>query len=186
MMLPVADQQVTPGLLLGPFYPVQKPLGADRRLWRGHVVPDGARALHFGGHVSTLDQQPVAGALVELWHADPAGRYPHPSAPESERVDPAFVGYGRVRTSADGRFDFASLVPGRYEAGGQPRAMHLHVQITGRWDQLLTQVFLPNDAARQKDRWLAAAPRPAMLVAQVLSDDAHAVRLDWNAFVARG
>ena len=185
-MPPAAHQQVTPGLVLGPFYPVRKPHGADHRLWQGQLVPGGARTRLFGGRVCNLDQLPVADALVELWHADPAGRYPHPSTAESRHVDPAFLGYGRVRTDADGRFDFTSLVPGAYEAGGEARAVHLHVQITGQWDQLLTQVFLPHDAARHKDRWFAAAPRRDLLVAHVLSDGAETLRLDRKVFVSRG
>jgi protocatechuate 3,4-dioxygenase beta subunit len=185
-MLPVANQAVTPGLLLGPFYPVQKPRGAGHLLWQGQELPVGARVLGFDGHVHTVEHKPVVGALVELWHADPAGRYPHPSAPEPERVDPSFLGYGRVHTDEGGRFEFSSLVPGAYEVAGALRAVHLHVQITGRWDQLLTQIFLPRDTTRFQDRWFAAAARPEMLVANVLSDDAHALRLEWNAVVGRG
>lgn len=179
-------EQLTPGLVLGPFYPVQQPQDADHILWRRSGVPPGARRLHFGGRVCTSDQQPVADVLVELWHADPAGRYPHPCAPHAECVDPGFLGYGRVRTGTDGRFAFASLVPGAYQTGEGRRATHLHLQITGRCDRLLTQVFLPDDAACDDDRWFRAAPRSEMLVARVVADDAGALHLDWTAILARG
>lgn len=34
-MLCVATEELTPGLNLGPFYPVQRPRDAEPRLWRG-------------------------------------------------------------------------------------------------------------------------------------------------------
>lgn len=176
----------TPGSALGPFYPVQPRQDADHRLWREDAAPAGARLLRFGGRVKTMAQEPLVGALVEVWQADPAGRYPHPAATECELVHPAFVGYGQVRTGADGRFAFESLVPGGYTAGRSLRARHLHVQITSRLQRLLTQVFLPGDAACATDRWFSLAPRPEMLVARVVSDDACVLQLDWDAVFARG
>jgi protocatechuate 3,4-dioxygenase, beta subunit len=183
---PSIAERITPGLILGPFYPVQQPAVADHRLWRGAALPHGARRLQFDGHVCTLDGRPVVQAAVELWHADPAGRYPHPSAPEARQVDPDFVGYGRVSTDNDGRFTFASLVPGGYSAGEGRRAVHFHVQITGRCDRLLTQVFVPGDAAHGNDRWLCAAPRPGMLIARVCDDQPERLHLDWTAYLTRG
>lgn len=101
-------------------------------------------------------------------------------------MDPAFVGYGRMQTDAEGRFAFDSLVPGAYATGEGRRAVHLHLQITGRWDRLLTQVFLPGDAACADDRWFRTASRSEMLVARVVADDAGTLQLDWTAVLARG
>jgi protocatechuate 3,4-dioxygenase, beta subunit len=183
---PSIVERITPGLTLGPFYPVCQPATADHRLWRGDALPRGARRLSFDGWVRTIDGRAVAQATVELWHADPAGRYPHPSAPEARQVDRGFVGYGRVSTDSDGRFGFSSLVPGGYAAGDGPRAVHLHVQITGRCDRLLTQVFVPGDVSNAHDRWLCAASRPEMLMARVRGGAAGALHLEWTAFLPCG
>lgn len=184
--IPTGCARPTPGLILGPFYPVRPPHDSDHRLWRGSTVPAGARRLTFAGAVLDLAGQPVVGGAVELWHADPAGRYPHPSAPESRLVDPSFLGYGRVTTDALGQFAFDSLVPGGYEAFHARRAIHLHVQITGRCDRLVTQVFLADDATRHDDHWYLAATRREQLVARTLSADAAGLNLEWNAVIARG
>ncbi len=185
-MTPGPAGLATPGLVLGPFYPVQQPTDADHRLWRRDGVPQGARLMCFGGRVCTCDEQPASGVIVEVWHADPVGRYPHPSAARSKHVDPSFVGYGRVCTDADGRFEFVSLVPGGYQAGESRRAVHLHIQITGRSERLVTQVFLPSDPTRFEDRWFRVAPRPEMLLAKVVVDEIDALHLEWTAFLALG
>jgi protocatechuate 3,4-dioxygenase beta subunit len=135
-----------------------------------------------------LDQvgNSVEGAVVELWHADPAGRYRHPSAPQGDRVLEGFAGYGRVATSADGGFTFHSLVPGSYSDGDVMRAPHLHLQITGQDDRLITQVFLPGHPGNATDRWYPALGRPELLLAEVLSDDAQILHLQWIAVLSRG
>ena len=178
--------RATPGLILGPYYPVQQPQDADHRLWRGHARPDGARCLKFSGEVIDLAAQSLAGLTVELWHADPAGRYPHPAAPESDRVDPDFLGYGRVETDAEGRFAFDSLVPGGYQAFNERRAVHLHVQITGRCERLVTQVFLFEDATGPGDHRSRAANRRERLIARTLCEDTAVLHLHWTAVLSRG
>lgn len=179
-------RQATPNLILGPYYPVRQPADADHRLWRGGPVGEGRRRLRFDGRLVALDGRAVAGAEVELWHADPGGRYPHPSAPRHDDVVAGFVGYGRVRTDAQGRFAFESVVPGAYDGPDGTRATHLHFQITGSCDRVVTQVFLPDDPARDADHWYRSASRPGMLVARVLRDDLQALHLEWTAFLNRG
>lgn len=176
----------TPGLLLGPYYPLAQPSTADGRLWRGAGTAAGVRLLRLDGQVLDIGGNLVEGAAVELWHADPAGRYRHPSAPQADTVLDGFTGYGRVVTAADGRFNFDSLVPGRYTDGDVMRAPHLHLQITGRCDRLVTQVFLSGHADNAADRWYQALAHPERLLAEVLSDDAAGLHLRWTAVLSRG
>jgi protocatechuate 3,4-dioxygenase beta subunit len=176
----------TPGLLLGPYYPLDQPATAGGELWRGSALPAGARCLRLEGQVLDQGSTPVECATVELWHADPAGRYRHPSAPQADHVLEGFAGYGRVVTAADGRFTFQSLVPGSYEDGDVLRAPHLHLQITGHDDRLITQVFLPGHPGNAADRWYQAVARPERLLAEVLSDDARGLHLWWSAVLSRG
>ncbi|MBC7939747.1 MAG: hypothetical protein H7Z19_08290 [Chitinophagaceae bacterium] len=143
-------------------------------------------ALQFQVRVVSRDGLPVAGACVELWHADHAGRYPHPSCSDFGAVLPGFTGYGVARTGAYGHCAFDTLLPGAYRAEGGLRARHLHVQISGHVDRLVTQVFLPDDAQRHEDRWFNAAARPDFLLADIVPGGDLALRHRWTAVLARG
>jgi protocatechuate 3,4-dioxygenase beta subunit len=178
--------RATPALILGPFYPLQRAADADARLWRGEHLPDGVCALQFQVRVATREGWPVVGACVELWHADCAGHYPHPSCRAADAVLRGFTGYGMARTDAHGSCEFDTLVPGAYRAEGGLRARHLHVQISGRYDRLVTQVFLPDDPLRHEDRWYRAAARPDLLLADTVRGTDSVLRLLWTAVLTRG
>lgn len=94
----VAALPCTPGLLLGPYYPLAAAGGPV--LWAGGPLPAGAQALVLHGCVLDLQGQPVEAADVELWQADPAGHYRHPSDPAFDQVLHGFAGHGR--TCCDG------------------------------------------------------------------------------------
>lgn len=179
-------ERATPGLILGPFYPLEHAADADARLWRGERLPEGVQALKFQVRVITREGQSVAGASVELWHADHAGRYPHPSASNAEDALTGFSGYGIARTDAEGQCEFDSLVPGAYRTEVGLRARHLHLQISGRFDRLVTQVFLPDDVLRHGDRWYCASPRPEQLLATIVPVAGPDLRLHWTAVLVRG
>jgi len=175
-------------LLLGPFYPVASAKGAAASdLWREDAPPpDGARRMRLVGRVVDARGHPAVGALVEIWHADPYGRYPHPSAPDHEHVAPGFTGYGCMRSNGRGRFAFRSLVPEAYVAGGVRRAPHVHVQVTANSDRLVTQMFLPRHPLNGEDRWYRMVARPESLTADVMHDDADVLELAWTIVLAHG
>jgi protocatechuate 3,4-dioxygenase, beta subunit len=178
----------TPALLLGPYYPLKPQAGAGSALWRGDRLPSGARRLTLDGRVLDRRADPVVGAEVELWQADPCGRYRHPSAPDSALVPEGFAGYGRTRTDHGGAFRFTSLVPGAYTAGDEWRAPHLHLQITGCFDRLVTQLFLPRHPGNTQDRWYRALLQPHLLTPEVLASapDGDGLHLLWTAVLTRG
>lgn len=176
----------TPGLVLGPYYPVAASSALSTRLWTGSPLPAGMRALRFQGQVVDRHRVPVAEAIVETWHADGQGRYRHPSAPGHEAVPAGFIGHGRAITDSRGRFAFDSLVPAPYRDGGTDRAPHLHVQITTACDRLVTQVFLPGDLhapRNREDRFLASVRDPKALLATARSDDPDLLWIEWIAVV---
>ena len=155
----------TSPLLLGPFYPVQ-PAKQGPALWDASRGDDCPARLELTGRVLDEQGSPVPDALVEIWHADGHGRYPHPSAPDRERVDSAFSGYGAMRTDACGQFRFTTIMPGPYGQDGAMRAPHIHFQVTSETDRLVTQMFLPEDPRNDADRWFRAVSRPETLIAQ--------------------
>jgi protocatechuate 3,4-dioxygenase, beta subunit len=130
----------------------------------------------------------VVGAEIELWQADPCGRYRHPSAPDSALVPEGFAGYGRTRTDHGGAFRFTSLVPGAYTEGDVLRAPHLHLQITGCFDRLVTQLFFPGHPANTHDRWHRALLQPRLLTPEVQawSPDGDGLHLLWTAVLTCG
>ncbi len=178
----------TPGLLLGPFYPLHPPADAGARLWT--AVAAGAksagRPVEVAGRVLNQRGAPVDKALVEVWQADPCGRYRHPSAPLPAPDDPGFTGYGAVRTDAGGAFCFVTLAPGAYAEGDGRRAPHIHFQVTGRIDRLVTQMFFPNDPMTEGDRWFRATRFPQRLLASVVDDSPDVLRLGWDIVLATG
>jgi len=153
---------------------------------KGDAPPDGARRLRLQGRIVTVEGAAVVGALIELWQADPAGRYRHPSAPEMALVLPGFAGCGRVRSANDGSFAFDTLVPGGYEEASTRRAPHLHLQISGRFDRLVTQLFLPGRRDNARDPWFRAALDARLLIPTVRADGADRLVLEWTAVLRRG
>src|SRR5437763_6967912 len=66
----------TPHVVLGPFYPVQPPGDAGADLLR-REPPAGSTLdlIEIAGRVLTATGRPIAGALVEIWHANALGQY---------------------------------------------------------------------------------------------------------------
>ena len=102
------------------------PLGVEQRLAVGsadftRTSPDGPRAqgplLLLHGRVVDECDSPVAGAMVEVWHANASGKYIHEDDAFNAPFDPNFTGGGRVVTDADGRFSITTVKPGPYRAG---------------------------------------------------------------------
>jgi protocatechuate 3,4-dioxygenase, beta subunit len=131
----------TPEDDLGPFYPPDWSGEIDADLTRfGGRVAEGA-TLRLSGAVSDLQGRPVAGAVVEIWQTDVRGKYRHPGVPERSR-DPGFQGYGRMMADEAGRYEFVTIMPGRY--GTRPPHIHLRVAKPGR-REFVTQVYFKGD-----------------------------------------
>lgn len=128
------DDDLTPSQTEGPYFtpdsPEKRDFAAD--------APNGQRMM-TAGYVLTENCQPVAKALVELWHADETGAYDND-------------GYklrGHQFTDAEGRWWFATIVPGLYP--GRTRHYHLKVQRPGG-RVLTTQLYFPGDPGNERDR----------------------------------
>lgn len=107
--------------------------------------------------------EPLADALVEIWQADPSGRY---CVDRSE----GFIGFGRAATSDDGRFHFRTLKPGPVEDPDHPQqAPHIAIGVSGRGllKRLVTRLYFDGEAANATDPVLALVPpvRRATLLA---------------------
>jgi catechol 1,2-dioxygenase len=100
----------TPRTIEGPLYVAGAPVRDG--VSRIDIDPDAnAGPLIIRGTVTGTDGKPVAGALVECWHANSSGFYSHfdPTGAQSD-----FNLRGAVRTGADGRYEFRTLMPVGY------------------------------------------------------------------------
>jgi protocatechuate 3,4-dioxygenase beta subunit len=102
------------------------------------------------GRVTDRSGRPVAGRLVEIWQANAAGRYAHPSDVHPAPLDPNFAGAGRCLTAGDGSFRFVTVKPGAYPWLNHPNAWrpaHIHFSLFGRGfaERLVTQMYFPGD-----------------------------------------
>jgi len=152
-----AGQVATPQQTEGPFYPTSFPADMDSDLVqvRGQQARAMGTVLHLEGRVLDLDGKPVDGALVEIWQCDAQGRYHHPA--ERGRADPAFQGFGRVSTDAQGRYRFRTIRPAPYSG----RTPHIHRKVRlGKHEQLTTQLYVQGDPGNERDfLWRRLSPR---------------------------
>ena len=156
---------VTPSTVAGPFYPLlNKPVDRDTDLTviDGRPVRAQGEVLYLMGQVLNIKGKPVKGVEVEIWQANSAGRYDHPSDPNPAPVDPNFQGYGVTTTDAEGRYRFKTIKPGGYPViTGWDRPPHVHFQLTGRADRVVTQMWFPGDPLNGQDRLFTMLPPPA-------------------------
>lgn len=139
----------TPSQTVGPYLALVLPWpdGPD-------IVPPGTpHAVTLVGRLTDGDGAPVSDGLIEIWQADPDGRFDHPDDPRG--AVPGFRGFGRCPTDAAGRFHFRTVRPGAVDAEQAP---HLDVSVLARGllHRLVTRIYLPGEPANAIDPVLAA------------------------------
>jgi protocatechuate 3,4-dioxygenase beta subunit len=169
----------TPGDALGPFYPIATPFPKTHDLTRPPSGGGRARGdlLHVSGRVVDRRGSPVAGARIEIWQANAAGRYAHASDDSAPPLDPNFQGLAVFEADADGRYAFLTIKPGGYPSERGMRTPHIHYQVTGRRDRLVTQVYFPNEPLNASDFLLKNQARPDAVTLR-LADPPAADRLN--------
>ncbi len=147
---------ITWPLPLGPFYPQIKLLDqdADLTMITGKTGRAEGKVIHLMGRVMNLKGEPVSGAKVEIWQTDSKGRYVHPSDENPVPGDPNFQGYGAQLTDAEGRYRFKTIKPAPYPVlflVSSMRTPHIHFEVSGKIDRVVTQMFFPNEPLNAKD-----------------------------------
>jgi protocatechuate 3,4-dioxygenase beta subunit len=117
----------------GPFFRQGSP-GRDDLVEAGSK----ARQVVLTGFVLTRGCNPVARAVVDIWHADEKGAYDN-------------KGYryrGRVYTDEKGRYRIRTIVPAVYTG----RTRHYHVNVAAGGKLLLTtQLYFPDEPGNRRD-----------------------------------
>lgn len=136
----VACGDATAANIEGPFYK----RGAPHRAVLVEAGDAGER-LVITGVVRSASCAPIAGAELEIWHADASGGYDNDG----------FHFRGALTTDARGRWELRSIVPGRYLNGDRLRPAHVHVKLRARDHRgLTTQLYFAGDPYNDGDPFL--------------------------------
>ena len=164
----------TPSQTIGPFFH-DALLDEDRSEL---VPPDHPGAIRIEGTVYDGAGDPVPDAMVEIWQADPAGRYDHP--------DEGFSGFGRSGTDAGGSFSFVTLKPGPVpgpvpgpDGGTQSPHVMVSVFARGLLKRLVTRIYFPDEGdANASDPVLSSIEDPERRGTLVARGEGGALRFD--------
>jgi len=127
------DGTATPEQTPGPFF---KPRSPERRSLRESGLQ--GTPIVIEGVVRSTRCRPVAGALLDFWHADTSGAYDN----DGYRLR------GHQFTDAAGKYRLETIVPGLYP--GRTRHFHVRVQAPRR-SVLTTQLYFPAEPGNKRD-----------------------------------
>jgi protocatechuate 3,4-dioxygenase beta subunit len=183
----------TPDQILGPFYPVQKPVdgGQDLTRLKGRSGQAQGEVIYVMGRVLNLRGEPCPGVRLEIWQANARGKYTHPHDRNSAPLDPNFDGYATVMTDAEGRYRFKTVKPGAYPVvADYVRPPHIHYDITGRVNRLITQMYFAGEALNERDPLLQQSWAKDSLIARMMpptsAEEADAKLVVWDIVLIQG
>jgi catechol 1,2-dioxygenase len=172
----------TPRTIEGPLYIAGAPLSkGEARLDDGS---EKGEVLFMNGQVRDVNGKPVAGAVVDVWHANPLGGYSF--------FDPSQPRYNlrrRIETDAEGRYRFRTVLPAGYACppegptqklldqlgrhGRRPAHIHFFVSAPA-YRKLTTQINIDGDEYLHDD--FAFATRDGLISEVRRSTDPAEVR----------
>ncbi|MCW5518096.1 hypothetical protein [Muriicola sp. Z0-33] len=149
---------VTTTDILGPFYRPGSPM-------RNNLIPPGSTGdvMHLIGTVFQKDgKTPLADTLIEAWQCDENEQY--------DNTSDDYVFRGAVKTDANGKYAFKTIVPVPYRDGDDWRPAHIHMRISsGDHHDLITQIYFKGDPYIEKDA-AAAAPESMNRILEIEND----------------
>ncbi|SFO94013.1 catechol 1,2-dioxygenase [Amycolatopsis rubida] len=174
------------GTIEGPYYVPDAPEQGARGSVPSRENEPGT-PLTWTGQVTSTTGAALAGAKVELWHADADGLYSQfaPDIPEWNLR-------GTFTTDDEGRFEIRTVRPAPYQiptdgacgkliaaAGWHAwRPAHLHVKVSAPGHELLTaQLYFPGDEHNDDD--IASAVKPELLLDPRPADNGETIEYDF-------
>jgi protocatechuate 3,4-dioxygenase beta subunit len=152
------DCVLTPEQTAGPFYFDAGQVRSD--------ITEGLPGAPLAVRITVVDAatcSPIRDAIVDLWHADAAGRYSgYPGQGDDTDEDTSGEDFlrGVQVTDADGRVAFTTLFPGWYPG----RTAHVHVKVHLDANTLVTsQFYFPqttNDAVYAEEPYASRTTSP--------------------------
>ncbi len=159
------------GTILGPYHLPAAPMLAEPFEMPRRAGERG-EPLTLSGRVTDAAGRPLAGAVLDVWHADADGFYSgfHPDLPPG-------ILRGKVATDAEGRYELRTILPAPYtiphdgptgrmiDACGwhpwRPAHIHLLIEAAGH-ESLVTQLFFEGGAYLGED--VAGAVKDELVV----------------------
>ena len=172
--------ELTPSQTIGPFFH-DALIDEDRSEL---VAPDYPSAIRIEGTIYDEAGEVVPDAMVEIWQANPAGRY---NDPKDDREDlplgpETFSGFGRSATVDGGKFYFVTLKPGALPGPrGQAQAPHIWVSVFARGllKRAVTRLYFPEEEeANQSDPVLSSIEDPELRRTLIAVDEGGFLRFD--------
>ncbi|MDQ6851232.1 MAG: protocatechuate 3,4-dioxygenase subunit alpha [Actinomycetota bacterium] len=165
----------TPSQTVGPFLSIGL-------LWDdgADLVADGTPgAITVSGLLSEGTGAAVPDGLVEIWQADPDGRFPHPDDPRGASKYPGFRNFGRAGTDPEGRFWFRTLRPGPVPTEDGVQTPHLNVTVFARGllKHLVTRLYFP-EPDNSTDPVLCSLPESDRALLTAVADGPARYRFD--------
>jgi protocatechuate 3,4-dioxygenase beta subunit len=160
-LLPRTSDQI-----LGPFYPLGEPAkGGDLTLVPGRPRRAQGQVIRLTGRVLDRAGLPVRRGKLQIWQANAFGRYAHPNDDNPAPLDPGFEGFAVVETDDDGHYNLRTIKPGAYPTGPTSiRPSHIHFEVFGKRERLITQLYFAGDPHHDSDRWLQSSAKPETIV----------------------
>jgi protocatechuate 3,4-dioxygenase beta subunit len=180
----------TPHQILWPFFPLglRPDTQGDLTIVEGIDGRARGEIIDVTGRILDLQGKPVAGARLTIWQANSFGRYMHPNDINPAPLDPNFVGFATIQSGNDGAYRFRTVKPGPYPVGPDwMRAPHIHLEVQGEFERLITQMYFPGGPLNARDRLLTSVAEPNLLIAKPLQDArGHLPVLEFDIVLARG
>jgi catechol 1,2-dioxygenase len=145
--------------ILGPFYRPKAPIRSDM-MFRGiKGEPITIKGIAYGSDCIT----PLKNCMVEVWHASSEGEYDNNSKEYRHRA--------RFVTGEDGKYEFRTIIPGKYLNGEVFRPKHYHFRITAEgYKELVSQIYFQGDPYIDTDPW-ASAPKAKLRILDTIEEN---------------
>jgi catechol 1,2-dioxygenase len=126
--------------------------------WRSRLCPidEPGEPLSIGGRVTTsTDCRPVVNAVLDIWQTNARGLYSNLLGRDDPSTAGAFNLRGRTMCDNEGRYQFDSVVPGRYPLFWPlTRPCHIHLIVSHpQHEELTTQIYFEGDKYNRWDPW---------------------------------
>ena len=94
--------------------------------------------INVSGTVYTNCTTPLKDALIEVWQTDDNGEYDNNSKDYNYRAS--------IKTDANGKYSFETIIPGKYMVDEQYKPSHIHFRISSKNHQeIVTQIYFKDD-----------------------------------------
>ena len=104
------------------------------------------------------------------------------------RTDLGFDGYALLTSDAGGRYAFRTVKPGGYPAGPELfRPPHIHFDVTGLTNRLVTQMYFAGEPLNDKDPFFnSAGPGKRRLVTTLQPNQTGLLEGHWDIILDKG